>query len=69
MNSEDPGTQNDIGSLFQLPEALVRAAFGGAANTAWLTDFAGMAKGVPPVGTGSILGSADCLAKCKLNAA
>jgi hypothetical protein len=61
LNSEDSGTHNIVNGLFGLPADLVRAAFGG--NPA-LMNISAIAAMIPAVGTGSIIGSADCLAAC-----
>ncbi|KAH7064706.1 spherulin-1A [Macrophomina phaseolina] len=60
LNSEDTGTVNIANALFDwLPATLVAPAVGyGPA------DLNGTAKAVPPVGTGSIFGRKDCLARC-----
>ena len=61
LDSEDTGTINYLNSLYQLPDDMVRAAFGDAdLNTEQL------GKGIPPVGTGSVLGSEECLKRCNL---
>ncbi|KAH7323450.1 RmlC-like cupin domain-containing protein [Rhexocercosporidium sp. MPI-PUGE-AT-0058] len=58
LNSEDQGTLNLLNSLYMFPDDLVKASYGGG-------DFGAAASGIPPVGTGSIVGSAECLAACK----
>ncbi|GME42843.1 hypothetical protein GTA08_BOTSDO10702 [Neofusicoccum parvum] len=60
LNSEDTGTVNIANVLFNLiPPGLVAPAVGyGPA------DINGTAKTVPPVGTGSIYGRKECLARC-----
>jgi len=63
LNSEDTGTHNFANGLFNLPPAMVRAAFGG--NPAF-ANIADIASKIPAVGTGSVLGSAECLAACKM---
>ncbi|KAL2063184.1 hypothetical protein VTL71DRAFT_6256 [Oculimacula yallundae] len=60
LNSEDQGTLNMLNNLFLLPEDLVKASYGGGVG-----NIASMASGIPGVGTGSILGSEECLAACK----
>lgn len=52
-----------INSLFKLPADLVKAGFGGS-STGWL-NHEQIARDIPGVGTGSILGSAECVARCK----
>jgi oxalate decarboxylase/phosphoglucose isomerase-like protein (cupin superfamily) len=59
LNSADTGTNNFINSLFQLPRDMVKAGFGGVD-----LDFDKIDKNIPPVGTGSILGSAECRKRC-----
>ncbi|KAH9211731.1 spherulin-1A [Leptodontidium sp. 2 PMI_412] len=58
LNSEDQGTLNLLNSLYMFPDDLVKASYGGE-------DSGPAASGIPPVGTGSIVGSAECLAACK----
>ncbi|KAF4301351.1 hypothetical protein GTA08_BOTSDO10702 [Botryosphaeria dothidea] len=60
LNSEDTGTVNIANALFNwLPPTLVAPAVGyGPA------DLNGTARTVPLVGTGSIFGRKDCLARC-----
>jgi hypothetical protein len=64
LNSEDAGTHNILNGLFGLPSDLVRAAFGGNPMVMNISAIAAM---IPAVGTGSIIGSAACLAACKAN--
>jgi hypothetical protein len=61
LDSEDTGTINYLNSLYQLPHDMIRAAFGDAdLNTEQL------GKDIPPVGTGSVLGSEECLKRCSM---
>ena len=50
----------------QLPPDLIKAAYGGNGmfDGANLANIEGV---VPPVGTGAIMGSAECKAKCGLS--
>ena len=61
LNSEDPGTLQIANQLFKLPADIVQASFGNNPH-AFDAQHAGAA--IPPVGTGSVLGSAECLARC-----
>lgn len=58
LNSEDAGTQNILNGFAQLPPDIMAAAFGNPAGAFNLPP-------IPDVGTGSILGSAACLAACR----
>ncbi|KAF7913825.1 uncharacterized protein EAF01_000231 [Botrytis porri] len=58
LNSEDAGTQNVLNGLAQLPPDIIAAAFGNPAAGFSLPP-------IPEVGTGSIIGSAACLAACR----
>lgn len=64
LNSADTGTQNLVNALFQMPSELVKAGFGGYGNK---LDFDDVVKNVPAVGTGAILGSAECRKRCGLD--
>jgi hypothetical protein len=64
LNSEDAGTHNILNGLFGLPRDLVWAAFGGNPAVMNISAIAAM---IPAVGTGSIIGSAECLAACAAN--
>lgn len=64
LNSEDSGTLNHINGLTQLPLDIVNAGFGNAN-----ADFQIWGKRVPPVGTGSVMGSAECMKRCGIKAA
>lgn len=57
LNSEDAGTHNILNGLYSFPADMVGAAFGGEAPKG---------DGIPPVGSGAALGSAECRKKCKL---
>ncbi|KAI9744090.1 MAG: hypothetical protein M1818_002242 [Claussenomyces sp. TS43310] len=61
LNSEDTGTHNVANGLLNLPADIVRAAFGG--NSMFM-NISAIAQMIPAVGTGSVIGSADCLAAC-----
>lgn len=58
LNSEDAGTQNILNGFAQLPPDIIAAAFGNPAAGINLPP-------IPEVGTGSIIGSAACLAACR----
>jgi hypothetical protein len=60
LNTEDTGTLNVANSLFSMPPALLNAALG-YANV----DLNATAAAIPAVGTGSIRGSKECLARCE----
>lgn len=59
LSSEDAGTHNIANGLFGLPLDLVNVALGGTDNVNVT------AHSIPGVGTGSISGTAACLARCK----
>lgn len=59
LSSEDAGTHNIANGLFGLPLDLVNVALGGT------DDVNVTAHSIPGVGTGSISGTAACLARCK----
>jgi hypothetical protein len=69
LNSEDAGTHNIMNGLYTLPFDIMLAAYGNPAPSSAAYDFfrAYNISDVPPVGTGSIIGSADCLAACQKN--
>lgn len=50
-----------VNALFQMPAELVKAGFGGYGEK---LDFEDIVKNIPQVGTGSILGSAECRKMC-----
>lgn len=58
LNSEDAGTQNILNGFAQLPKNVMTAAFGNPIGGFNLPP-------IPEVGTGSIIGSAACLAACR----
>lgn len=61
LNSEDAGTLNILNSLWTFPEDMIKAGFGNADM-----DVQGAGRGIPEVGTGSVLGSAECMARCNI---
>lgn len=61
LNSEDTGTTTLANNLFNLPMDIVMAAFGGALPNGSFNTVKGA---IPAIGTGSVLGSAECLAAC-----
>lgn len=61
LNSEDPGTLQIANQLFNLPKDMIQASFG---NNPYAFDAHHAGASIPPVGTGSVLGSAECLARC-----
>ena len=61
LNSEDTGTLNYLNSLYQLPHDNIRAAFGNNG-----LDVESLGKHIPEVGSGSIMGSAECMKRCGL---
>ncbi|KAG9248775.1 spherulin-1A [Calycina marina] len=63
LDSSDTGTLNVINQLANLPNDIVQAGFG---NTAAAQFWKNVDKSqIPGVGSGSNLGSADCIAACK----
>lgn len=63
LNSQDTGTSNLANILFQqFPAGIVAAAFGGSAL---LGNNANLSKGIPAVGTGSVMGDAACVRRCE----
>lgn len=62
LNSDDTGTTNLLPALWTMPQDIIQAAFGDAGME---TQQAG--RGIPPIGTGAILGSAECIKKCGIN--
>lgn len=66
LNSDDPGTQNLATSLMALPNVAVQAALGNEFDEKAVSDLKRM---TPAVGSGAIVGSADCMARCGLTAA
>lgn len=67
LNSEDAGTHTIMNGLYTLPFDIILAAYGNPTPSSAAYDLfrAYNISDVPPVGTGSIIGSADCLAACK----
>lgn len=62
LNSDDSGTLNILPALWNVPQDIIDAAFGDASmNTA------DMGKGIPAVGTGAIIGSAECKKRCGIS--
>jgi hypothetical protein len=62
LNSEDTGTTNILPALWNLPQDIIRAAFG----VLWMnTQDTGSR--IPPVGTGAIFGSAECKRRCGMS--
>jgi hypothetical protein len=64
LNAEDAGTHNILNGLYGLPDDIILAAYGGATE-AYILNADPIRGVLPPVGTGSIIGSADCLAARK----
>jgi hypothetical protein len=64
LNLEGPGTHSVFNGLYGLPDEIILAAYGGA-NEAYILNADSIRGVLPPVGTGSIIGSAECLAACK----
>ena len=62
LNSDDPGTLNILNGLWQMPQDIVRAAFGNSN-----VNVQDMGSRVPAVSYGAALGSAECLARCGLD--
>ncbi|KAF2640052.1 RmlC-like cupin [Massarina eburnea CBS 473.64] len=62
LNSEDTGTLNILNGLWSMPQDMVRAAFGNAN-----IDVSDLSHKIPDPGTGSVLGSAECIDRCKLD--
>ncbi|KZF20129.1 spherulin-1A [Xylona heveae TC161] len=59
LSNEDAGTHNIANGLFSLPPELVAVALGYSG-----VDVNQTASKIPPVGTGSIAGTKECLARC-----
>ncbi|ORY13257.1 RmlC-like cupin domain-containing protein [Clohesyomyces aquaticus] len=60
LDSEDAGTLNMVnGPVLNFPEDIMRAAFGDDD-----LDIGAMGKRIPDVGTGSVMGSAECRKRC-----
>ncbi|KAJ0375864.1 hypothetical protein COL26b_005839 [Colletotrichum chrysophilum] len=62
LSSEDAGTHNVANGLFDLPQSVVAAAFGGNPLSA---KFVQLRRDIPAVGTGASIGSAECLKRCE----
>ncbi|CAA9956975.1 hypothetical protein CFE70_000556 [Pyrenophora teres f. teres 0-1] len=62
LNSDDSGTLNILPSLWTVPQDIVDAAFGDASM-----NKDDMGKGIPAVGTGAIIGSAECKKRCGIS--
>jgi hypothetical protein len=59
LNSEDSGTLNILPALWQVPQDIIQAGFGDfSINTQDL------GKNIPLIGTGAIIGSAECRKRC-----
>ncbi|KXH67779.1 spherulin-1A [Colletotrichum salicis] len=61
LDSDDTGTLNILNGLFKLPNYMVQTAFGGDSGS---NGTEGSGSHVPDIGTGSALGSEECLARC-----
>jgi len=59
LNNEDQGTHNVANGLFSMPPELLAAALGYSGVN--INQTAG---GIPGVGTGSVYGNKECLARC-----
>ncbi|KAF1848344.1 RmlC-like cupin [Cucurbitaria berberidis CBS 394.84] len=59
LNSDDSGTDNIMPSLWTVPQDIIRAGLG---NPTINTEDLG--KDIPKVGTGAIMGSAECQQRC-----
>jgi hypothetical protein len=59
LNSEDTGTLNILPALWTVPQDLIQAAFG-----AETMNTQGTGQNIPAVGTGAIIGSAECKKRC-----
>ncbi|KAL5116995.1 hypothetical protein ACEQ8H_005081 [Pleosporales sp. CAS-2024a] len=59
LNSEDTGTNNILPSLWDMPWDIIQAAFGNAG-----LDTQSTGGNIPAVGTGAIIGSAECKKRC-----
>jgi quercetin dioxygenase-like cupin family protein len=62
LNSEDTGTQNFATALWELPDDMIQAAFG---NYGAFNNISAIRAKIPAIGTGSVIGSAQCVARCK----
>ncbi|KAL6707769.1 hypothetical protein ACN47E_003669 [Coniothyrium glycines] len=59
LNSEDPATLNILPNLFSFPQDIIQAGFKNPS-----LDTMGIGREIPAVGTGAIIGSAECQARC-----
>ena len=59
LNSDDSGTLNILPSLWSVPQDIIGAAFGDAG-----LDAQALGAHIPLVGTGAIIGSAECKKRC-----
>ncbi|EAT76688.2 hypothetical protein HBH56_244840 [Parastagonospora nodorum] len=59
LNSEDAGTLNVLPSLWTVQPDIIRAGFGAEGMNTQSTG-----QNIPPVGTGAIIGSAECKKRC-----
>jgi hypothetical protein len=59
LNSEDPGTLNILPALWTMPKDIIEAAF----DASWM-DTQDVGGKIPAVGTGAIIGSAECKKRC-----
>jgi hypothetical protein len=62
LNSDDPGTLNILTGLWQMPNDIVRAAFGDDGFNVQDTG-----SRVPPVSFGADMGSPECRARCGID--
>ncbi|EUC49862.1 hypothetical protein COCMIDRAFT_83621 [Bipolaris oryzae ATCC 44560] len=62
LNSDDSGTLNILPSLWSVPQDIIGAGFGNDAFNA-----ADVGKDIPAVGTGAIIGSAECKKRCGIS--
>lgn len=59
LNTEDTGTLNIMNALWTMPQDIIKAAFGALSMNTQDTG-----KNIPAVGTGAIIGSAECKKRC-----
>lgn len=59
LNSDDSGTLNILPNLWTVPQDIIQAGFGDPTIN---VEELGMH--IPPVGTGAIIGSAECQKRC-----
>jgi hypothetical protein len=59
LNSEDSGTLNILPALWSVPQDIIQAGFGAPGMN---TQDVG--RDIPAVGTGAIIGSAECKKRC-----